>query len=376
MNKKIIVAYPPVDFSIPFPELKPEQIDIYFHYDSRIGAQTCKAACAHCYFRNQPTFHIPMEKALVITQSLREQGYNIGMAPADSFGDEALMAGDAGSAFRLKAIGTSAWSSGMPIYLPGWEERLDRAWNIGFRSIIITAHEAAGTLVPIRGVTKGPVIRQAIRNIQEWNTKEPERRFSIATTFTIRKDNCDIELMRRMVQWGVDEGLDVVRFNCFANFQQLPEHTGYEMNREDIVRFYSYLARLHEKFVDAPTRLGISEDWGDAGIEQIYPYLPDEWQSRTVGWCRAGFRLFAMIEVAGEIVLTGCVDKWEPIMGKLYQIGPNDYRIQWLYGQIEDLRQAVLQQRVYACWGGVGCGRPGDAGFSTDIAVEKKIFQP
>jgi hypothetical protein len=366
--KKYIVAYPPVDLTRPFMSLDPREIDIYFHYDSEIGAKTCKAACAHCYFRNRPTFHIPADKALAITSSLRAQGYNIGMAPADSFGDEALMAGDAGSAFRLRSIGTSAWSSGMPLYLPGWEERLSRAWNIGFRSIIITAHEAAGTTVPIRGVTRAPVIVGAVRNIQSWNTDA--RRFSISTTFTIRRDNCNLELMRKMVRWGVAEKIDLVRFNCFANFQGLPEHRTFEMTREDIIRFFGYLKILQEEFIAEPTQLGISEDWGDAGIEQIYPYLPPIWQERTAGWCRAGYRLFAMIEVDGEIVLTGCVDKWDPILGRLIETSPGAYSINWDITHIEEIRRAVLDARVYACWGGVGSNRPADAGFAINPTDE------
>ena len=372
---KYIIAYPPVDFSVPFPELKPEQIDIYFHYTNEIGGRTCKAACAHCYFRSKPTFHIPPDKALDITESLRAQGFNIGMAPADSFADEALMAGNSGSAFRLKAIGNSAWSSGMPLALPNWEARLDRAWQIGFRSIIITAHEAAGTMVPIKGITKAPVIRQAFKNIIAWNNVNNPKRFSTATTFTIRPDNCNLDLMRQMISWGVEEGLDLVRFNCFANFQSLPEHRQFEMSREKIVEFYDHLARLQVEFQDAPTSLGISEDWGDAGIEQIYPYLPPEWQSRKAGWCRAGYRLFAMIEVNGEIVLTGCVDKWEPVMGKLIQIAPIEYRIVWKYDQIETLRQAILDDKVYACWGGVGYGRPTEASFGTDSIAEDEIMR-
>ncbi len=371
---KYIVAYPPVDFSIPFSELKPEDIDIYFHYTNRIGAATCKAACAHCYFRNKPEFHIPVDKALAITRSLRTQGYNIGMAPADSFGDEALLAGDAGSAFRLKPIGTSAWSSGVPLFIAGWQERLNRAWEIGFRSIIITAHEAAGTPVPIKGVTRAPVILGAVSNIKTWNRMNPNKQFAISTTFTIRADNCKLELMRQMVQWGVGEGIDLVRFNCFANFQGLSEHRQYEMSRRDITKFFGYLALLQEEFLETPTALGISEDWGDAGIEQIYPYLPPVWQTRTAGWCRAGYRLFAMIEVRGQIVLTGCVDKWEPELGLLHQVGEDNYRIQWRYDQIETLRQAVLQNRVYACWGGVGCGRGKSAGFATGQKTEQQIF--
>ena len=371
---KYIVAYPPVDFSRPFSEVRPEEIDIYFHYDSRIGGPTCKAACSHCYFRNQPAFHIPAERALAITHSLREQGYNIGMAPADSFNDEALDAGDAGSAYRLKTVNALAWTSGMPLMLPGWEKRLARAYEIGFRSIVMNAHEAAGTSVPLAGVTKGVVIQRALANIRSWNGRSSDRSFSRAVTFTIRRDNCELDLMRQMVAWGVGEGLELVRFNAFSNFQNLPEHKVYELTRNDIVRFYACLAELQREFLETPTALGISEDWGDAGIEQIYPFLTPEWQSRSIGWCRTGYRLFALLEVKGELVLTGCVDKWDPPVGKVLEYG-GEFKIAWDYDRIETIRQAVLKNEVYACWGGVGCQRPPEAGFEIDPKTEAKIFE-
>ncbi len=369
---KYIIAYPPVDFNVPFTNLKAKDIGIYFHWTNEIGAKTCKADCAHCYFKSRPQFKVPVEKALAITADLRDQGYDIGMAPADSFSDDALVAGDAGSAFRLKNIGKSAWSSGVPLYLKGWRERLDRAYAIGFESIVITAHEAAGTPVPIKGVTKANVVRGAIDNILQWNSDNAGngKRFAISTTFTIRPDNCNLETMRKMVEWGVGKGLDLVRFNCFANFQRIPEHEQFEMRRDDVVRFFGNLAQLQREFINSPTRLGISEDWGDAGIEQIYPYLPPVWQSRKNGWCRAGYRLFAMIEVGNQIVLTGCVDKWDPIMGRLTE-NNGQFRIEWDVPQIERLRNAVLNNEVYACWGGVGCN-----GENRGFKGEGKIFPP
>lgn len=372
---KAIVAYPPVDFDVPFEKLNPSDIDIYFHYDSRIGPSSCKAACEHCYFRNRPTFQIPTEKALRITHSLRTQGYDIGMAPADSFSDEALAAGEAGSACRLSEIGLAAWSSGVPLYLGGWEARLERAWNIGFRSIIITAHDSAGTSVPLRGTTKKRVIRRAISNIRNWNEGRPDRGFTISVTFTIGSHNCDLEQLRKMVAWSVAQRIDLVRFNCFANFLKLDKHRPLEMTRSDIHRFFGYLAILHEEFINSETKLGISEDWGDAGIEQIYPYLPAKWQDRRRGWCRAGYRLFALIEIDGKLSLVGCVDKWSPVLGRVEQISFGEYAIYWDYDRIERLRQAILKNQVYACWGGVGFDRTAEAGFGTESNLEKALVE-
>lgn len=372
---KYIVAYPPVDFRVPFTELDESDIDIYFHYDNSIGKGACEAACAHCYFRNQPTFQIPHEKALSITQSLRAQGYSIGMAPADSFSDDALAAGElAGSAFRLKSIGASAWSSGMPLARDGWRERLARAYEIGFRSIIITAHDVAGNEVPLTGVTKGKNIARAIENINSWNRENPDRQFVSSLTFTIGTHNLDVNLMRTMVEWGVDHQVGLVRFNCFANFGERDEHRHLEMTRPDIERFYMMLRQLQEEFLDTPTSLGISEDWGDAGIEAIYDYLPDVWRSREKGWCRAGYRLFALISVEDRLRLVGCVDKWEPVMGTVEEVEAGVWGIDWNHEAIETLRQATLNEEIYACWGGVGYNRDDAAEFGSDHGREAAIM--
>lgn len=368
---KYIVAYPPTDFSVPFSQLRPEDIDIYFHYTNEIGKNTCKAKCEHCYFQNRPTNKLDVETAMAITKSLRRQGYKIGMTPADNFSDEALEE-TAGSAFRLKEVGQLAWTSGATLVGDDYPQRLDRAWDIGFRSIVISAHEAAGTFVPIKGVTKAKVINQAFDNITAWNDANIDqgKNFLTSATFTIRKDNCDLDLMRQMIGWGVDRKIDLVRFNCFANFLDLPQHRPYEMAYEDVEKFYGYLAKMQEEFAETDTKLGISEDWGDAGIEQIYPYLPPEWQDRKQGWCRAGYKLFAMMQVGNEVILTGCVDKWDPIVGKVVKTD-DDYQIAWDNDKVEMIRQKILSDDVYACWGGVG-----NRGIARGFKDSSAIFVP
>lgn len=365
---KYILAYPPVDFRVPFNELRPEQIDLYFHYSNEIGKETCRARCEHCYFENRPRFDVEPELALAITASLRRQGYNIGMVPADSFAEKALAVGAAGSAFRLPAMGSSAWSSGATIVGDGWRDRLGKAWELGFRSIIITAHDVANTGVPFSGVTRNEVINEAFKNISAWNSENPDKSFLKLCTFTINRKNCNLESMRLMANWALQAGIDTARFNCFANFRADPALVDYEMSKADIVKFFGLLAELQREYYNSSLRFGISEDWGDAGIEQIYDYLPLEWRERSSGWCRAGYRLFAMVQEGDKIVITGCVDKWEPNMGYIEKCG-EEYRIVWDVGRIENLRNTILEERAYACWGGVGCERDEDAGFGPGFAA-------
>ena len=183
---KSILAYPPTDFSVPFQEIPPGSIDIYFHYTSKIGQGSCEAACAHCYFRSQPDFEIPVDLAVEITEDLRNLGYSIGMTPADSFSDAALEAGEvAGSAFRIKSLGAMAWTSGMPLTRPDYYRRLERAADLGFTSVAVTGHNVVGQGLPIRGVTAENNITAAIANIRAFNRRFPERAFKVGVTFTI-----------------------------------------------------------------------------------------------------------------------------------------------------------------------------------------------
>lgn len=367
-----IACYPPVDFRVPFAALRPEEISIYFHSSNEVGRRTCQAHCEHCYFFNASPFAVSPQEAWRITRSLKGQGYDISNVLADSFADDALRADEGGSAFRVKDLGLSAWSSGNLLAQDGWEVRLERGWQIGYRSIVITAHDAAGTPIVFRGVTKGERVRQAVDNIVRWRS-QTGKPMQVVLTFTFHTNNLTLPYLRQMARFCLERKVDVCRFNCLANFRNDRQLTSYELRREDIIKFYGYLAQLCLEFAGQPLRFAMSEDIGDAGIEQVLPWLGSEWQKpgRTQ-WCRAGYRLFALIKVDEELCLVGCVDRWDPPLGRVLHDGGESH-IEWDEVRIEQLRMAVLDQQVYACWGGVGYD--GQArGFDVVPEAQRKIF--
>lgn len=369
---KKIRCFPPVDLRVPFGQLRPSDITIYFHASNEVGKKTCQAHCEHCYFDNVPPYAVPLDEAMALARSLSRQGYDISYVLADSFADEALAADAGGSAFRVADNGFAAWTAGRILTQPGWEQRLQRGWDLGYRAITITAHDVANTPIVFRGVTPGRIVQEAVRNIRAW-CELTGQYIQIILTFTFHKRNLSRENLQRMAQFCLEAGVGVCRFNALANFRRDQRLQAYELEQTDIVRFYGYLAELCERYQSTPLYFGLSEDIGDAGIEQVLPWLSEEWQqSGRTQWCRAGYRLFALIKLNDELRLVGCVDRWDPPLGQVVQVG-DDYRVEWDVPRIEALRQAVLNQQVYACWGGVGCD--GDArGFTVDRQAQSGIL--
>lgn len=369
---KLIRCFPPVNMTHPFNTLRPEDITLYFHASNQVGKRTCQAQCEHCYFFNAKPYEVPRDEALAVVRSLSAQGYDISYLLADSFADEALLSEVGGSAFRVQDNGLAAWTAGRILTQRGWEARLDRGWELGYRAITITAHDVADTPIIFRGVTPGKVVERAVENIFLWNECR-KRDMKIILTFTLHKLNLTRDNLQKMARFCFRNGVDVCRFNAFANFRNDPSLTRCELERSDIVRFYGYLKELCQAYQHTGVYFGLSEDIGDAGIEQVLPWLSAEWHEldRTQ-WCRAGYRLFALIKVGEELRIVGCVDRWDPPLGRVLKVG-DDYHIEWDVAKIEALRLAVLSQQVYACWGGVGCD--GDQrGFSVDPDVQKSIL--
>ncbi len=389
-RKKIIEAYPYVDPSRPFRELHESEITFYLHLSNKTGhadgkellqgKKTCGSACKGCYFQNLPMYEIPLETAKRITSDLRYQGYDVGVITADAFSDTALYeVGEAGSAFRLKDFAENngnAWTSGYLLSQPGWEKRLIDAWNIGYGAITISLY-ATVLEFPITGIPKTETILTAVKNIKSWNEMNPDKRFKIIATARIFPHTKDLDSLRKLAEWCIEQEIDGLRWNAHANFQNIPEQILLELTASDIYCFYGNLAKLHEEYQDKPILFGISEDIGPHGIEQILPYLPAEWDSFVPGsnyWCRAGYRLFAINMIEGEIVITGCVDRWAPILGHL-RYAHGQYRIDWEYEKIENLKTAIVEKKVYGCHGGVGFNHGRDRGFSVDVRSQKNIYQ-
>ena len=380
---KSIITYPPVDLTQPFNTLSSSQIDIYFHYTNEIGKATCKAKCNHCYLKTVDDFSVPFDVAADITDALKVKWYNIWLTPPDTFADWFLekvrqnnMNNSWWSAFRLEEMGLAAWTSGKPLILWNPFDKLQLAYDCGYRSITLSPHDAAWTFVPITWFTKWTDVTVAIGNIQERNKHNPDKVFAITTTFTLGKHNNNFESMDKMAQWWIANNINLPRFNCFANFLQKDEHKVYEMSKDDIRVFWGNLLMLQEKYINEEMKFGLSEDWWDAFINDwLLQYLDDAWKDKWSWWCRAGYRLFAMIQRDNDIIIVWCVDNrsiWS-VLGRVLQ-WPQGYDIDRNMPEIERLRQAIVSEKLYSCFGGVWYKRQDFDWFWADSRVEWELL--
>lgn len=360
----------PADFNRTFREVLDtdrSSIDFYFYYSRETGGRTCKASCEHCFLMldGAKEESISVTQAHEIIVDLQAEGYtSVGLTPSDSFSDELLASGDAGSAYRISGLGNTAWTSGAPLALEGWRERLNRGWEIGFRAIIMNGHDVAGTTVPFGGVTRKALLDRALANIRSWNTHRREGEFQFGLTFTIGAHNCDYVSLRTMANYALEIGCSFLRYNCFANFLARPEHAQYEQSADQIREMYVSIARVHTELIDQPISISVSEDFGPHGIEVIEPFMPPEYRGREVGNCRAGWRLFGITPVNGRLAVVGCVDRMAPYFGEVVR-REGRWTIDWNFEHLEEFRQARLRGQLYGCFGGVGRNRPADAGFNS-----------
>lgn len=382
-SRKYILVYPYTDPSVPFEHLTPEQITFYFHVTNKTGKRTtlpllggaekptCGANCSGCYFQTLPPYAIDPEVAKKIGEDFRFHGYDIGLVTADSFSDIALDdLAQRGSAFRynISQQNGNAWTSGNLLSQEGWENRLEKAWGLGYGIITISLYNTV-LQHPMKGVPKTERIVQAINNVQLWNDEKfPEGGgFDFITTQLISKKSCDIASMRKVAQWCLDHGIRVCRFNAYANFLNDETMREYELTADDIATFWNALAKLQEEFINTPLQFGVSEDMSAKGIEACIPYFDpkdgwDKFDPENPYWCRAGYRLFSINQVIeptakqARLVITGCVDNWNKApLGEVVQDAANGrYTPQFNVPAIERLRSAVLDKTIATCWGGVG----------------------
>ena len=361
----------PADWDRPFEkvlgELGTERygIDIYFYQSTQTGSRTCRRACEMCFFKRLPQTTVPLSLATEVTRDLQRRGYRVGLCPADSLVPEVLRSGASGSAYRISGLGLTAWTAAAYLAGQSWESTLEAAWAANFRVLVINGQGVAGVPVPFKGVSTVGQIQTAVNRINLWNHQHADRQFKVGITFTIRSDH-KYESLRRMGEWAVKNDVAVVRLNCFANFRGLPEHDRWLLDRLGVEQFYGWLARLHEE-IGSSIQLSVSEDFGDAGIGQIEHLMPVEYQGQQVGRCRSGRRLFALIQIDGELVLTGCVDRLLPVMGRVIK-RVDGWDIDWDLAILGRLAEIQTQRRFYGCWGGLGWGRNG--GFN-DIEAER-----
>lgn len=339
------------------PPIIPGETDIYFIVSTRIGKGTCYQKCEHCVFKAIPEFEIDWATAQEIVEDLQMEGYRIGLTAEDTFSDRFLSLAQkhiAGSAYRMKDLGLTAWTSGARIAKEeNWRNLLETVYALGFMAIQINGQAVAGTPLPLRGVPSAFVIQKSIERIQEWNRENPTNFLKIGLTFTIGKYNFRKDFLKNMLNFCLKNKIDMIRYNCFADFSE--DRPYYQLERGQIRRFYKYIAEITAE-LDSPLDVTVSSDFGNEGQEFL--------GNGNKGVCGAGKRLFRIGKVNGEIIVAACVERMAPVVGKLLK---NDkWRIEW---DEEKLKQLYyLKPFLYGCFGGIGYKR-----FNEDVA-ERIIF--
>jgi hypothetical protein len=331
-------------FTVPFRDIRPEDIHIYLDLDTKVGRNTCGQKCTHCWFVNYEKVYnrsFPLAEGPLIKAGLEADGYRVYPRFTDSFaydGEFMRLYGPANNReFRQESDHTptetmeagDAWTSGRPLLADNYVELLDLARNCGYGTISITYHGLISenlTVVddgsyPIKGVFSGADTEKVLDRIAEYNERQQDGwGFRVNIGVTIGRHNRGRRSLERYARYFNALGVATVRFNNFTDHGG--RHPELQMSRQEIAETYRDLKWLHET-VPMSFQLGVSEDFGTSGIRVMdFP--------GHVGWCRAGRQLFAAIpadvvvlhesadgrrEKIGDVV--GCVNTFEPHLGIL-----------------------------------------------------------
>jgi hypothetical protein len=171
---------------------------------------------------------------------------------------------------------------------------------------------------------------------------------------------------------------DVVRVKTFAEKGNLVPVTMVECItkknglREAVVRAMAPRFAAMESLTQIKAWLDYAKTQEDlfqsaTGIEACIPYFNpndgwDKFDPENPYWCRAGYRLFSINQVAGatadqvRLVITGCVDNWSkaPLGEVVKDPETGKYAPKFNVPDIERLRAAVVNKTIATCWGGVG----------------------
>lgn len=370
-----------IPFDLPFRQLAPRDISLYLQLDTTVGKKTCRQACAHCFYINQPEAanrSIDLREGRRIMDDLGAQGYRVFPMISDSFG--------AGGAF-LRLFGDThnrdfhqeqdckptktmqrgdMWTSGAPLLDPDWREYLWTGIENGFGNVTITFHGvpdehlklAPADAYPIKGVFPGADCERVMARIHAFNDDLRAGRLgahagvappllaplNINLGVTIGKHNHTREHLVRYVDYFKRWRIAVLRFNAFHDhgwrLPQLP------LSREEIAQWYRDLKWVHDN-IALDFQLAVDEDFGSSGIEAMdFP--------AHIGWCRAGHQLFAIVpdrprelargrlgrrERIGSIA--ACVDAFKPLVGDLIRetpcVGVPAYRLEFFHDVIDEL---------------------------------------
>jgi hypothetical protein len=376
-----------ISLDVPFSELRPENISIYLELNTRVGKSTCRQACAHCFFINQPEARnrsVDLGEGRKIMRDLSALGYSVFPMISDSFangGEFLRLFGDSHNRDYRQDIDRKLtktmlkgelWTSGAPLLDDDWRDLMCLAYENNFGSVTITFHgildEELSLLphegYPIRGVFEGKECVRVINRIASFNADAqaggverlrglpPElmQPLQVNIGITIGRHNQGRRNLLRYVHFFNRLSVSVVRFNCFHDHGWLHPHL--TLGPSEVAQFYRDLKWVHTN-IPLNFQLGVDEDFGTSGIEVMgFP--------KHTGWCRAGRQLFAVVPDEPTVIeeneerqlektgsVAGCVDAFKPIVGRLVRATDkvtqsSAYHIEFFHTVIDELTRKRL----------------------------------
>lgn len=264
------------------------KIELQYFIDARIGKSTCMAKCEHCWLqRPHLRDHVQdLDEAIDMIGKLRDQGYAVVPIVSDSFSQNGkyLRSGVFKNNDEWYLGGGAAWSSGRPLIGDNHEEMLELCVESDIHTIIMTSHGTEDRERPFRGLTQPSIVRKAVERIQAFS-KARSWEFRIILTFTISRENRAPEQIRRYLDYCEEMGVQVARFNRFADIQNRYPHL--RMSKEEVIETYRVLKEVYEAH-PGEVQMSVSEDFGSWGVEVM------SWPPQ-VGHCVAGENLFGVV---------------------------------------------------------------------------------
>jgi hypothetical protein len=397
-----------IPLHVPFGDVRPADISIYLELNTKVGKNTCRQACAHCFFINQPEARnrsIDLREGQEIMRDLTALGYSVFPMISDSFannGEFLRLFGnshnrdyrqDMDRKLTKTMLKGELWTSGAPLLDDDWRDMLCLALENNFGSVTITFHGIVGEELillpheeyPIKGVFKGQDCVRVINRVASFNAdmqaggierlrmlpQELRQPLQVNVGITIGQHNHRRQNLLRYIRFFDCLPVSVVRFNCFHDHGWLHPHL--TLGPSEIAKFYRDLKWIHTN-IPLNFQLGVDEDFGTSGIEVMgFP--------QHTGWCRAGRQLFAIVPDEPTIIedneehrlentgsVAGCVDAFKPIVGRLVRATDKvtqhaAYYIEFFHTVIDELTRKRLSG-VYA-----------DGCFAAEMLAEERGLQ-
>ena len=263
------------------------KIELQYIVDARVGKKTCMAMCEFCWMNRPSTANFVQEpeEALTIINGLKKNGYKVIPLVSDSFAENGKYLKT--SLFRNNDdwyLGQAAWTSGRPLIKGDSEKLLSMCVDNKIHTIIMTSHGTEDKERPFKGLTQPGVVREAVRLVQDFSERH-QWAFRIILTFTISQRNRSKEHIWRYFDYCEELGVDVIRFNQFADVKG--GYEGDRLSKEDVIETYK---TLKETYTAHPStvQMSVSEDFGSWGVEVME--FPEQ-----VGHCVAGEHLFGVV---------------------------------------------------------------------------------